>query len=319
MKTAQYTARGQINFVDLPTPRCTSQEVLVRLKQVAICGSDLHVLYGMPFDEYPFPPGFSGHECVGVVEVSASSEFQPGDRVLVIPPKANAWVEHIVVGPEWLIPIPDHVPLEQAVIAQLLGCVIYTCKKLENVLGKMAVIVGQGPAGILFSSLLRHLGARQVIGLDIVDHRLETAAQMGADHTYNAERDDPVEAVGELTDGRLADLVIEAVGKEETINLCPDLVHEFGELVLFGGPNSRIMAFEFEKFLRKQLKTTSAAHTQREAGLASFRLAMEFIGSGRMDVAPLISHHFQFADIQRAFDLAESRENGAVKILVDIE
>ncbi|MCJ7626669.1 MAG: zinc-binding dehydrogenase, partial [Anaerolineaceae bacterium] len=292
--------------------------VLVRVTHAVICGSDLHVLYEMPVEEYPFPAGFSGHECVGVVEESRSPVFQRGERVLVIPPQANAWVEYIVVEPGWLIPIPDHVPMEQAVLAQLLGCVIYTCKKLDNVLGKRVVVVGQGPAGILFSSLLRLMGARQIIGLDIVDQRLETAAQMGADHTINNNRDDPVEAVKELTQGQLADIVIEAVGKEETINLCPDLAHEFGELVLFGGPKSRTITFDFEKFLRKQLQTTSSAHTQQEAGLVSFRLAMDFIGRGRMDVAPLISHRFQFTDLQYAFDLAYSRQNGALKVLVNI-
>ncbi len=319
MKTAQYTARGQVSFIDLAISPPNANEVLVRLKKVAICGSDLHVLYHMPSDDYPFPPGFSGHECVGVVEESRSPEFQPGNRVLVIPPKANAWTECIVVEPEWLIPIPSQVPLEEAVIAQLLGCVIYTCKKLDNVLGKRVAIVGQGPAGILFSMLLRQLGARQVIGLDIVDHRLETAAQMGADHTLNVDKDDPVEAVRELTQGHMSDVVIEAVGQEETINLCPDLVRNFGEMVLFGGPNNKVMSFGFEKFLRKQLRTTSTAHTQREAGLASFRLAMEFIDSGRSDIAPLISHQIPFSDLQCAFDLAESRKNGAVKVLIDIE
>ena len=91
-----------------------------------------------------------------------------------------------------------------------------------------------------------------------------------------------------------------------------------GELALFGGPKNKIIPFEFEKFLRKQLHTTSTAHTQQEAGLASFRLAMDFIGSGRLDVSPLISHRFQFSDLQRAFDLAYSRQDGAVKVLVEI-
>jgi len=318
MKTAQYTARGQVSFINLPIPQVNTGEILVHLKIIAICGSDLHVLYDMPSDDYPFPPGFSGHECVGVVEESGSPEFQPGDLVLVIPPQANAWTEYIVVDPEWLIPIPAHLPLEEAVLAQLLGCVIYTCKKFDNILGKRVAVVGQGPAGILFSMLLHQMGARQVIGLDIVDHRLETAAQMGADHTINIGKEDPVEVVRALTQAQMADIVIEAVGQEETINLCPDLVREFGELALFGGPNSRVIAFEFEKFLRKQLKTTSTAYTQRESGLTSFRLAMEFIGSGRTDITPLISHHFPFADLQHAFDLAESRQNGAVKVLIDI-
>ncbi len=318
MKAAQYTARGQVSFVDIPFPRVNSQEVLVRLVYDVICGSDLHVLYEMPADEYPFPQGFSGHECVGVVEQSQSSAFQPGDRVLVIPPQANAWVEYIMVEQDWLIPIPDHIQLEQAVLAQLLGCVIYTCKKLDNVLGKTVAVVGQGPAGILFSTLLRNMGAQQVIGLDIVDHRLGIAKLMGANFTINVNMTDPVEAVAELTRGQMADIVIEAVGKEETINLCPDLAREFGEMVLFGGPKNRIMAFEFEKFLRKQLQTTSTAHTQQEAGLVSFRLALDFIGSGRIDVAPLISHRFQFDELQQAFDLAYSRQNGVLKALVEI-
>lgn len=318
MKTAQYTALGKVGFLDALPPEVHPQEVLIRLDHVAICGSDLHLLYEMPDGEFPYPPGFSGHECVGIVEESHSPEFKSGDRVLAIPLQANAWAEYITVGPEWLIPIPDHVPLEQAVLAQLLGCIIYTCKKLDNLLDKRVAVVGQGPAGLLFTGLVRLMGAKQVIGLDIVDHRLETALRMGANHSINPEKQGPIEAVKELTQGRMADVVIEAVGKGETINLCPNLLHDFGELALFGGPKNKSMPFAFENFLRKQLKTTSTAHTQQEAGLSSFRLGMDMISDGRIDVTPLISHHFPFCELQQALDLANSRQHGAVKLLVDM-
>ncbi len=319
MKVAQYASPGQIKLIEMPIPQIESDEVLVRLDKVAICGSDLHVVYEMPPDKYPFPPGFSGHECVGVVEESDSPDFNPDDWVLMIPPEANAWAEYVTVGSPWLIPIPDHLLAEQAVLAQLLGCIIYTCKKLKNVLGKTAVVIGQGPAGLLFSAMLHRMGVRQVIGLDVIEHRLETAICMGADHVINVDDVSPVEVVTELTQGQMADVVIEAVGKEETINLCADLARPFGELALFGGPMRKQMMLDFEKFLRKQLYTTTTIHTQQEPGLASFRLAMEFIANNRIDVTPLISHHIPFEDIRQAFALAYYKQDGAIKVLVDFK
>jgi len=317
MKAVQYVSPGHVTVVDVPVPERPAGEVLLRLDKVAICGSDLHMLYDSAPASFPFAPGVSGHECIGVVEEADSTEVRRGERMLIIPPKINAMAEYVTVEPKWLIPIPDGLDSQRGVLAQLLGTVLYACKRLPSVVDKTVAVVGQGPVGLFFTMLMAHYGAKKIIGLDVVDHRLSVSRAVGAAHTINAERENRAEAVRELTDGALVDLVIEAVGKEETINYSLDLVRQNGDMLLFGIPKRSAFVFEYEKFLRKLLRTTSCAFTQQEPGLRSFRLAVDLIAQGRLDVSPLISHCLPLADAPGAFYLAQTKQDGAVKVLLD--
>ena len=317
MKAAQYTAPGRIDVIETPDPAPTHGTVLLRTEKVTICGSDLHFLNDSPTEAYPWKPGQSGHECVGVIEESAIPAFRRGSRVLVLPPEFDAFAEYLAVEPNYLIPLPEGLAPHHGILGQQLGTVVFCCRKLKNVLDKDVVVVGQGPAGLFFTMLLYRMGARQVIGLDLVDHRLAVARQVGAVHTVNVAQQDPVEAVREHTQGRMADVVVEAVGKAETINLCADLVREGGEFALFGVPKKEILPIAMEKILRRNLTMLTSVFAQREPGLRSFRLALDLIAQGRLDVSPLISHRFPFADIRDAFTLAETKQDGAVKVLLE--
>ncbi len=107
MKAAQYTAPGQIDLVDIPLPDRADGQVLVRTEKVTICGSDLHFLQDSPVEAYPWKPGQSGHECVGIVEESQFSALRRGDRMLVLPLQFNAFAEYVVEDPSLLIPLPE--------------------------------------------------------------------------------------------------------------------------------------------------------------------------------------------------------------------
>lgn len=319
MKAAQYTAPGQIDLVEVAEPAGADGEVLLRTDKVTICGSDLHFLYDSPAASYPWKPGQSGHECVGVVEDASASAFRRGDRLLVLPPQFDAFREYQAVEPRWLIPLPDGMDPTVGILGQQLGTVVFCCRKLENVLDKVVVVVGQGPAGLLFTTLLYHMGAKQVIGLDLVEARLAVARQVGAAQALNVEQVDPVEAVRDLTEGQMADVVVEAVGKAETINLCPDLVRERGEVAIFGVPKKAILPIAMEKYLRRNLTMVTSAYAQREPGFRSFRLALDLIAQGRLDLSPLITHRLPFDRIRHAFDLAETKQDGAVKVLLEFD
>ena len=143
MKAAQFTAPGQIDLVDVPEPE--GEDVIVRMDKVTICGSDLHFLDDSPAEKYPFLPGQSGHECVGVVEEANGADVQRGDRMLVIPPDFNAFAEYLMVPSHRLIALPEGLGTELGVLGQQLGTVIFCCKKLTNVLGKVVVVnIGGG-------------------------------------------------------------------------------------------------------------------------------------------------------------------------------
>ena len=116
----------------------------------------------------------------------------------------------------------------------------------------------------------------------------------------------------------MADVVVEACGKLETINLCPELIHIGGELVLFGIPELEHFPFAYGRFFRKYLRTVSSANAQGEPGLRSFRLALDLIAQNRIDLSLVVSHQLPFSRIDEAFQLAHTKDDGALKVVVQI-
>lgn len=317
MRAVQYSAPGEIEWVDVPVPEAPQDGLLLRVLLTTICGSDLHFLHDSPADSYPFAAGQSGHECVAVVEKSAVAALPPGTRVLALVPRFDAFAEYVSAWAHEVIPLPEGLPPERAVLAQQLGTVVYCCRKLGNVMDKRVAVVGQGPAGLFFAMLLRAMGAREVYGLDIVDRRLELSAEVGATCAIDVRRGDAVERIREATAGRMADVVVEAVGKAETINLCPQLVRQHGEVALFGVPKNAVLPIAIESYLRGNLHVVTSAYAQHEPNLASFRLALDMIAQGRLEVSRLVSHRLPFSRLTEGMELAETKRDGAVKVLLD--
>ena len=320
MKVAQYVSRGQLEFVTVADPTLKEGEVLVQLEIAAVCGSDVMQLYYSAENEYPLAPGQSGHECVGIVIDAGTSNLKQGQRVLVIPPKFNGWSPYLSIDPKWLIPIPDSMSLEQGVLAQLLGCVIWSLKKVGPVFDKNVAVIGQGPAGLLFTKLLSNMGAKRVIGLDLDDHRLSIARQMGATHTINATDNETYEAqVRDICEGQLADLAIEVVGLAKTVDMTIDVGKEFADLLIFGIPKETPTPVDLYKSLRRQHRWITTVGTQFEPNLSSFRLGMDMIADGRVDVQPLISHCMPFGKLAQAIKMAKTREDKTIKILMQMQ
>ena len=317
MKAAQYVAQGKVGFLEVPDPTPTAGQVVVRLDKVAVCGSDVTQLYY--HENFPLNPGVSGHECVGFVAASDCPEFAVGDRVLAIPPDFNGWAQYLCLDPQWLIPVHDSLGMEQAVLAQLLGCVIWALKKVDNLYDKDVVVIGQGPAGIFFSNLIANMGAKRVIGLDLEDHRLGIASQMGATHTINANASDIEDQIAQITEGQMADMVVEVVGTADTVDQAVHLGKTWADLLIFGIPKVSPISFDMMESLRKQQRLITTVGTQFEPDLRSFRLAMAMIAAGRIDVRPLISHCLPFGQLGQAMELAYKRTEQAVKVLVEID
>jgi L-iditol 2-dehydrogenase len=321
MRAVHIVAPGQPEFVEVPVPLPGPGQALVRPRLVALCGSDVRVVFYSPREEYPFAVGRNGHEIIARVEALNGhlDGVQVGDLVLALIPGELGMAEYCVTGLDNLLPLPPGKPLEHLLMAQQLGTVIYASKRLPNVVGQDGVVIGQGSAGLFFDALLRRLGMERVIALDVKDARLDAALQLGATHVVNNERTDPLAAVQEITGSRLADLVVEAAGEPETINLMPHLVKQNGCLFSFGvprGPHS--FMFDYFAMFRKRCHWVSSDGTVAEPGRASIRQALGMIARGEIDVSPLVTHRFPFERVCEAYELARSRDDGAVKVVVEM-
>ena len=310
--------RGKIEVIDHPEPRLDDGEtgqILFQPVLACLCGSD------MPFfqeggNSYPLEPGYSLHEMVGEVIATNGEKFKPGEKVLAVPIRQQGFFERYVLPEKRAIPLDPRCADEDAVLSQPLATVLYALRKLPNLLDLDVAIVGQGPVGHIFCAVLRNLGARQIIAIDKLKSRLVRNRDMGATDVIHAGTDDPVEAVRELTDGKMADLVIECVGHgEQALNLCESLCCEHGRILFFGVPLETIEQINWRKIFFKELTIHTSVDPDFER---DFPLAMRWVAERRIDLTPLITHRFPLEDVQEAFQIFGGRRDGALKVFLDL-
>jgi threonine dehydrogenase-like Zn-dependent dehydrogenase len=315
-------APRKIRLVEVPEPTLAESpsepaldgEIIFQPELGCLCGSDLPYFEGQA-PEYPGEVGQSLHEIIGRVVESNGSRFRHGDRVLCVPVSHFGLFERFRVSQRRAIPLDPRAPDDQALLAQPLGTALCAMRKLPNVLGWDVAVVGQGPMGQLFCSVLRNLGAREIIALDKLPQRLAVSPKMGATQVVNVEEEDPVEAVRRATAGRMADLVVEAVGhRDQAFNLCVDLCRDFGQILFFGVPPTTIDGLEWRRLFWKNISVTTSLGPDFEI---DFPLAMRWIGEGRVDVTPIITHRYPLADVQDAFETFVDRRDGAIKVFID--
>ncbi|MCX6030861.1 MAG: zinc-binding dehydrogenase [Chloroflexi bacterium] len=320
MRAVQCVAPGEVRFVEAPKPQLKPGHALIRTMLLALCGSDVHMVYYAPPDEYPFPVGTAGHEMIGLVEAVDAPGFdlKPGDVALTLAAPQTAMAEYYLASAEDVLVLPAGKPLEQLLMSQQLGTVIYALKRLPSLLGKDVVIIGQGSAGLFFDAMCRRMGAEKVIGLDIIGARVAAGLKFGATHAVNNAQEDALEVVTRITGGRLADVVIEAAGEVETINLTAHLVKTGGHLMYFGIPRAHNLTFDFWTLFRKYCYTTSSGGSVFEPGRRSFHAALDLVARGVIDVTPMPTHRLTFEQVIQGYELARTREDGAIKVVIEM-
>jgi L-iditol 2-dehydrogenase len=303
-------------MIEIPVPVIEEDEILVKLEVGSICGSDLPYFL---FDTHhpaltgasaPLPPMLSLHELVGVVAESRCKQFRAGDRVLALPKiMHNGLAEYFVSTEEHAVSLPDG-PANRLVISQPLGTVVHACTKLPELAGQTAVVLGQGPVGQLFTALLRHRGVERIIAVDLLSARLEISSIMGATQTVCSDATEVEAAIESITEGKLADLVVEVIGKEETLNAGMKLLRRNGTLLSFGLPHKYTYNFDLHRFFWNEGRLICSLGPT----LDDFRVAVDLISNGVIDVAPLVTHTLPLTRAQEAFTLFADR--AALKVVL---
>jgi L-iditol 2-dehydrogenase len=321
MRATRVLAPGKIEIVETPKPALRPGHVLVRTKQVSLCGSDYHSIYFAPPAAYPLPPGVSGHEMVGVVEAvdAPGSALRPGDVALTLVPNNQAMAEYSLAKEEHVLVLPNGKPLDHLLQAQQLGTILYAAKHLPaSVVDKNVVVIGQGSAGLWWNWMLRRFGAHRVISVDLQAHRLAVSKAYGATHTVHNATVDAVEAVREILRGDLPDVVVEAAGEADTIRMAVAMVKKHGAILFFGVPRLETLEFPFMEYFRKTALARTIVGALTDPGHSCTRLAIDLIARGEANVGPMLTHHFSFDQVLDAYELQCTRDEGAIKIVVDM-
>lgn len=322
MRAALYLERGRIVCEQAPVPALSDGEVLVRTELAAICGSDLHVVYDdMASMVHPCPHGYPGHEGLGEVVESRSPQFKPGARVLTCPSVeySRCFADYQVLPANECHALPEYKgSMEHLLMAQQLGTTIFALRQMPtDVVGKTVMVMGQGSAGNFLAYNLKRAGAAKVIVSDKTDARLAASKVFGADVALKADHAAVKQAVMEHTDGRGVDYLVDAVGHADAFLQAVDLVRENGSMLWFGLPDSKNpIPFNFYDFFRRKLRTFSTYGAQLEPDGASFRLALDLVASGQIDVTKMVTHRFSIEQIDKAMQIAMDRSDNAGKIVV---
>jgi L-iditol 2-dehydrogenase len=319
MKALQVVSRGNAEFVDAPKPELLPGHALVRPRMLSLCGSDIWMLDYSPQERYPFPPGTSGHEVIAEVEAIDGNDCAVGvgGLSLTIAPDHRGMAEYYLAPIENVLPLPTAKSPEEYLMAQQLGTVIYASKYLPSVIGKSVAVIGQGSAGLWFNVMMKRLGARSVVALDHHEHRRELSTFYGADHVIDGSAADAAEQLRGVNGGVLADIVIEAAGRESAINLSFRLAKDNDGFILqFGLPRDPL-SVDYSVMFWKRVTVKSMVHAAREPDHSSTLHALELIDT-QIDVQPVLTHRFPFEKVHDAFDLQRTASDGAVKTVVDM-
>lgn len=336
MKAAVYRGKGQIEITDLPKPTIGPDEVLLRIKSVGICGTDLHIYNGGT----DVKPGTTiGHEFAGdVVEVGDQvTNIKVGDRAVaehVVTchqcyyclrgkpelclkaevlgmDRPGALAEYVAIPASLVYAFPKSVAYEEAALIEPLTIALYAAAQAGTVTEQRVAVVGQGPIGILLDQVLQDAGAH-VIGIDTQVPRLDFVRQHGwVQETLNPMDKDfqtKLDAIAEMG----VDFSFEAVGKEVTAELCIDITRRDGNIFLLG---------VFEKpaklNLMRVIKKELNIHGSWTCAF-SFPAAIELLSTGKVDLKSLITHRYQIDDVAKAFSEASVYSDQRIKTIINL-
>lgn len=251
---------GHHKLVKMPPPKIAHpDDLLLKIEAASICGSDLHILADPP-GCIATPGKVIGHEMVGeVLDVgSAVTGFKPGDRIVCDPniscghceacrtghanmcenlhihgvDRHGFFAQYACIPERAAVKISPELPAELAIFSEPLTCVMSAVNKVRLLPGESIVVIGAGPIGLYFLSLLKANGAGKIISVELSEYRTEYAYKMGADVVFNPKTQDVAAEIKKLTGGRGADVVVDAVGV--CIGDALKYVCRGGKVLLFG-------------------------------------------------------------------------------------
>jgi alcohol dehydrogenase len=345
MKALIYEGPGRKTLQEHPKPtiKCPT-DALVKLKKTTICGTDLHILKG---DVATCSPGrILGHEGIGVVDSVGTgvTELQAGDKVIISCITSCGKCEycrkgiysHCVKG-GWilgntidgtqaeyvLIPQADtslyKIPAgvnEDAVV--LLSDILPTGFECGVVNGKVqpgstVAIVGAGPIGLATLLTAQFYSPAEIIMIDIDENRLEVAKNLGATVLIKNKKGKTIDKVMEITQGRGVDTAIEAVGIPSTFNLCEDLIAVGGTIANVGVHGTKA-DLHLERLWSRNITITT-----RLVDTVTTPMLLKTLCSHKIDPQLLISHHFNFENILKAYETFEqAASTHALKVIIDM-
>lgn len=344
MKALLLSEYNKLEVTDLPGPTPGPDELLIQVAACGICGSDVHGYDGSTGRR--IPPIVMGHEAAGIVVTIGSEvhDYAPGDRVTFDSTvfcgacafclagevnlcnnrqvigvscgeyrRAGAFAEFLTVPARVAYHLPDALSFPEAAMLEAVSVALHGVAVSQMKGDETVLVLGAGMIGLLLlqSARCAGLGAAKVFVSDVDATRLALADAMNADMSFLASGPVLTEEIMKRTDGRGVDIVLEAVGRDETINTAIDCVRKGGTVVLVGNISPQIN-LPLQKVVSRQIRLQGSC-----ASAGEYPEAMRLIAAGKIKVASLITAVAPLSDGPSWFQRLHSREPNLMKIVLD--
>jgi L-iditol 2-dehydrogenase len=342
MKALLLSEYNHLEVTDLPTPIPDLDEILIQVSACGICGSDVHGYDGSTGRR--IPPIVMGHEAAGTVVAVGSEvgDFKPGDRVTfdstvycgtceyclkgevnlcnqrqVIGVSCNefrrpgAFAEFLTVPARIAYRLPDSFSFPQAAMLEAVSVALHGVAVSEMKGGETVLVIGAGMIGLLLLQAARVAGSSRIFVCDVDATRLGLAGKLGADRTLLASGNPLIEEILRETGGNGVDVVLEAVGREETIVAAIDCTRKGGTVTLVGNISPHIM-LPLQKVVSRQLRLQGSC-----ASAGEYQQAIDLIASGTINVDSLITAVAPLSEGPSWFERLHAREPNLMKIVLD--
>lgn len=338
MKAARLHRVGERLSIDaVEMPKVEPSEVLVDIKASGICHSDLNYRNGVvPVAKLPI---IMGHEIAGMVAETGDrvKGIRKGDRVCVHYIKScgkcafcrtsrenfcveyqmigmttdGGFAEYISVPARSIFKLPERIPFDQG---SIIGCAVSTAfhalRRGRQGRGDIVMVNGIGGLGVHVLKLAKILKAGKIIAVDVSDEKLELAKRLGADEIINAATENPAERMKEVTDGRLADVVVDLVGVG-TIEKAIDCVGKGGRMVLVGIGQEEMRISPYKTIIGKEMDLIGVNdHLSTE-----LVQLIKLVSSGKLDLSDSVTHRVSLDDINSGFEILEKKIGNPIRVV----
>lgn len=339
MKQAVMTSPGKIEFWDVEKPSIAADEVLIHVRRIGVCGSDIHVYHGLhPYTSYPV---VQGHEVAGVVaEVgSAVTGFHAGDNVVFMPQvtcgvcyhcrqgmyhicdqlkvmgfqTAGAAQEYFPIKAAMVIKLPESISLDEGALVEPISVAVHALGRYGSLEGKKVAVIGAGTIGNLVAQVAQASGAAHVMITDIADYKLEKARACGIQHVVNSDEVDLSQAILNAFGPDKADLILECVGVQITISQAIVAARK-GSTIVVVGVFGKKPEVDLGLVQDRELTLVGTLMYQKKDYLRS----IELVAVGKLRLGEMVTQRFPFDRYLEAYEAIESSGGRYMKVMIDL-
>ncbi len=339
MRQIVMTAPGKIELRQIERPEPLPHEVLIEIKRIGVCGSDIHVYHGLhPYTRYPI---VQGHEVSGLIaEIGRDvAGLQVGESVVFMPqvtcgtcyPCRNG-MEHICnqlkvmgfqtdgaaqeyfsVPADHVLKIPSSISLDHAAMVEPIAVAVHALARSGDVRGKKVVILGAGTIGNLVAQAARALGASKVLITDISEYKLELARACGIPLVVNTMHINLGEEIIKELGSDQADVILECVGSQETISQAIEFARK-GSVIIVVGVFGKKPCVDLGLVQDRELTLIGTLMYQKR----DYERAIQLMGQGLLNLDGMITHRFPFAAYAEAYQAIDESKGKYLKVMIEL-